>query len=367
MNITNKPTFVDLFCGMGGISLGFKSQGFQILWANDNWKTALDTYHYNFKQTQIINNDIQKLSKSFLKNYINKIDIIAAGPPCQGFSMSGLRDKKDKRNDLFHSVVDISKLLKPQFIIMENVVGLLSMTNAENKPVKEIIIEEFKKINYKVEYKILNSADFGVPQNRKRVIFIISQKGNIGFPTPTHLDNSYQNFLNKKTPKKITAGEALNNIPNSTHGKIKKPKNKYQKSMFSSSSLVHNHDMPNHSPEIIQRMSFVPQGGNWKNVPKEYYQVGGIHSNNYRRLHSNKPSITIKHAAKSMIIHPTHDRGLTVREVARIQSFHDSFKLLGTKSEQHQQLANAVPPILAEALARHLKKYIMYKPDKNTS
>jgi len=128
---------------------------------------------------------------------------------------------------------------------------------------------------------------------------------------------------------------------------------------------IFNHTKMNHSSEVLKRISLVPPGGNWKDIPKKYYNVGGEHSNNYRRLDPKKPAVTIKHAIKSMIIHPKYDRVIGVREVARLQSFDDSFVLFGTKSDQHQQLANAVPPLLGYALAKHLKQFLKNGNDTN--
>jgi DNA (cytosine-5)-methyltransferase 1 len=335
-----KPTVADLFCGMGGFSKGFEMAGFKVLFGIDNWPAALETFQKNLKDTRGILADLTRLDDKVFEEYRNKVDVLLAGPPCQGFTIIGKRDINDPRNSLFEEVVRATKIIKPKVVVIENVVGLLSMKNPNGRMVRDLIIERLEGEGYFTECRILNAADYGVPQNRKRVIFIGSKIGKVGFPEPSK--------------KFVTVGEALGNIPDAGSNTYLPPMNEYQKLMCNGATVIYNHEMPNHNPEIIKRMSFVPPGGNWRDIPKEYYNVGGKHSNNYRRLDPKAPSITIKHATKSMIIHPWYNRCLTVREAARLQSFPDNFIIYGTKFEQHQQLANAVPPLLARAIAEHI-------------
>lgn len=353
-----EPTVIDLFCGIGGFSKGFEKAGFRVLLGIDDWDIAVKSFEQNHKGAKIVLSDIREIPNKFFKKYKNKTDVIIAGPPCQGFSMSGKRDPKDIRNTLFEEVIRVSSILKPKIIVMENVVGLLSMKNPKGKLVRDLVIERFKDIGYETECRILNAADFGVPQKRRRVIFIASRVGKIGFPDPTHSEKSYITLGGKKIKSWVSVGDALGNIPDVGANKYSPPKTEFQEIMSNGATEIYNHDNTNHSDEIIKRMSFIPPGGNWRDVPKEYYNVGGEHSNNYRRLNPNKPSITIKHATKSMIIHPSHNRCITVREAARLQSFYDSFILHGTKFEQHQQLANAVPPLLGLAIAKHIFPFL---------
>ena len=250
--------------------------------------------------------------------------------------MAGKRDVFDVRNSLFHEVIRIVSVVEPTVVVIENVVGLLSMVTPEGKPIKDVIENDLKELGYKVDHKVLTASDFGVPQNRKRVIFIATRKGDIHFPEPT-------------VTKPVTVGDALGNIPERGIEYLS-PTNDYQKLMAGRKDIL-NHKPINHAPLIVKRMHCVPQGGNWKDIPIRLGQGGGIHSNNYRRLKWDEPSITIKHVSKSMIIHPIYDRTPTIREVARIQSFNDDFELLGTLYNQHQQLANAVPPLLGKAIA----------------
>jgi DNA (cytosine-5)-methyltransferase 1 len=336
-------TVLDLFCGIGGFSKGFENKNFDILLGIDNWDIALKTFERNHNNTKTLLKDLREIEDEEYLKLKNKVDVVIAGPPCQGFSMAGKRNIGDERNTLFQEVIRCVKHVNPRVVVIENVVGLLSMKNEEGKFVKDLIIEELSNLGYKSKFRVLTASDHGVPQSRKRVIFIGSKIGNINFPSP-----------NKE---EVIVGDALGNIPDSSEREYLEPKTSFQKKMASDKiKNIFNHTPMKHNETVQKRITFVPQGGNWKDVPKEYYQVGGEHSNNYRRLDPNKPSITIKHATKSMIIHPFFDRVITAREAARLQSFGDDFILEGNVSDQQQQLANAVPVFLGEAIANEIKK-----------
>ena len=347
-----KNKVIDLFCGIGGFSYGFEmTNKYEVICAADIWNVAIDTYKKNHIQNEnidILLQDLTILDKKYWEKYKNKVDIIIAGPPCQGFSMSGKREIGDERNSLFEEVIKITNITLPKYVVIENVVGLLSMQTKNNKYIKDIIIEEFKNIGYFAEFKILNAAEFGVPQLRKRVIFIASKNYPISFPTPLLTSDKF-----------VTVGDALGNVP-ANGEKYTKPKTKFQIEM-SGVKTIFNHEAQKSSEKVVKRMSFIPQGGNWQDIPLELGTGGGVHSNAYKRLDPKLPSITIKHAGKAMIIHPTENRILTAREVARLQSFPDDFILTGTKSDQHQQLANAVPPLLGKAIAEELSFYLRGK------
>lgn len=336
----SKSTVIDLFCGIGGFSKGFEMAGFDVLFGIDFWDIAIDTFKNNHKNTKGILADLTELDDSFFIEYENKVDVIIAGPPCQGFSMCGKREVGDKRNELFNEVIRAVTLVKPKIVIIENVVGLLSMKDISGNNVKDVIENEFNDIGYQVNHKVLDASEFGVPQKRKRVIFIASRIGNVNFPNPKD--------------KFITVNDALSNIPDTNIENYKKPVNDFQKLMSDGETKIYNHDPMKHNANVMKRIINVPPGGNWKDIPPEIYDVGGNHSNNYRRLDPNKPSITIKHAIKSMIIHPEFDRVITAREAARLQSFPDSFIIGGNKTDQHQQLANAVPPLLGYEIGKQI-------------
>lgn len=341
----SKYKVIDLFCGIGGFSYGFSmTKKFDVILGADIWNVALNTFKENHTGTELINEDLTKLADEYWYKYINKVDVIIAGPPCQGFSMVGQRRKDDKRNSLFEEVVRVTRITNPKIVIIENVVGLLSMTTQDGKDVKKLIIEEFENLGYNVKYKVLNAADYGVPQQRKRVIFIITKPDyNIDYPKAKYNENNY-----------ITVSQAIGNVdPNGDE--YLQPNCEFQKLMSGRKDIC-NHVRRQSNELVTKRMSFIPQGGNWKNIPKELGTGGGTYSNAYKRLDPNKPSVTIKHAAKAMIIHPTENRILTVRECARLQSFDDNFVFTGNGSDQHQQLANAVPPLLGKAIAEEIFK-----------
>jgi DNA (cytosine-5)-methyltransferase 1 len=337
-----KYKIIDLFCGIGGFSYGFEmTKRFEVVVAADIWNVALDTFKLNHtsENIDIIQCDLTQTPNDFWKKYNGLIDVIIAGPPCQGFSMSGKREIGDKRNSLFEEVIRVTSITNPKFVVVENVVGLLSMTDGNGQLIKDLIVEEFNKIGYKVEYKVLTAADYGVPQMRKRVIFVATKNLNFSYPKPILSSDKY-----------ITVGDALGNI-DPVGDKYFKAKTDYQQLMKGSSDIIQNHEKRISKDFVVERMKHIPQGGNWRNIPKELGTGGGVHSNAYKRLDPNKPSITIKHAAKAMIIHPTENRLLTIREVARLQSFNDDFVFAGSITNQHQQLANAVPPLLGQAIA----------------
>lgn len=342
-----KYKIIDLFCGVGGFSYGFEmTKKFRTVLGVDCWNVALDTFKLNHHATNICQEDIKLLDEKFFSKY-NGADVIIAGPPCQGFSMAGRRDVLDERNNLFKEVIRVVTIVRPKVVVIENVVGLLSMTTPDGKDVKAEITRELSELGYYVNHKVLTASEHGVPQNRKRVIFIASLKDNVQFPEPTHGEG--------KKPF-VTVGDALGNIPDREKQYLE-ARTEYQKLMKGRQDIL-NHNPINHAENIVKRMHSVPQGGNWKDIPLELGQGGGQHSNNYRRLKSDEPSITIKHVSKSMIIHPLYDRTPTIREVARIQSFNDDFEFTGTLYEQHQQLANAVPPILGKAIATSVLKML---------
>lgn len=342
-----KYKVIDLFCGIGGFSYGFEmTKRFEVIVAADIWPVALETFKKNHtnKNINVIECDITKTTSEFWERYNGLTDVIIAGPPCQGFSMSGKREVGDKRNSLFEEVIRITSIVNPKFVVIENVVGLLSMTNENNEQIKDLIVKEFEKIGYKTEYKVLIAADYGVPQIRKRVIFVATKDTPFSYPSPIFSPNNY-----------ITVGDALGNV-DPVGEKYTEAKTDYQKLMKGSSDEIANHEKRISKDFVVERMKHIPPGGNWKNIPPELGTGGGVHSNAYKRLDPNKPSITIKHAAKAMIIHPSENRLLTIREVARLQSFNDDFVFAGSVTNQHQQLANAVPPLLGKAIAEEILK-----------
>ena len=337
--MTEKYKAIDLFCGAGGMSYGLKMSGFEMKLGLDFEKDCEETHKLNFKNVPFICGDISEIrGEDILKKAgLNKgeLTLISGGPPCQGFSTVNGKSRflENPKNKLFVEFVRIIDELAPEWFVMENVVGLMSM---ESGRVKQAIYKAFKDIGYSVEARILNAVQYGVPQNRKRAIFIGNNKGHkIEFPEITHGENKEQLglFVSSDLKPYKTVGDALKGINNN--------------------SKLHNHILPTHDKLVLKRMSFVGEGGNQKDIPEEFKPPQKF-LNTYGRLHRKKPSNTIHTrfdvASTGSLYHPTENRALSVREGARIQSFPDDFKFAGKKGSQYRQVGNAVPPLLAKAI-----------------
>lgn len=358
---------VDLFCGCGGLSKGFEDADYNIILGVDNWDDSLHTFKKNHKNSEILNADIFKLTGSdILKTVNNKsVDVVIGGPPCQGFSLAGLRQKDDERNMLVFQFARIINELKPKAFVMENVIGILSMND---RKVKEDLLKEFNKIGYVVgEPKTLSAHHYGVPQMRKRVFFIGIRKDLNKIPTypaQTHFDPDLikQNLNLNKLKSYVTVGDAISDLPlledcGEEISDYKTTANsEYQKEMRKKSKKLYNHTCNNHTEQTKKIISLVPEGGSWVDLPKEYQNVRSF-SNTWKRLDSKKPSVTIDCGHRHHF-HYKANRVPTVRESARIQSFSDDFIFTGSKTSQFKQVGNAVPPLLAKAVALELKKKI---------
>lgn len=339
---------LDLFAGAGGLSCGFKMAGFKSVFAIDMNEKAIQTYNYNLENVgKTI--DIKKMTEEDIKKF-EGVDGIIGGPPCQGFSMAGERVVSDDRNNLYLDFIRFVRILKPKFFVMENVKGLLSMDSG--RILKEII-KRFEKIGYSVEYKVLKASDYGVPQNRERVFFIGRPKDEraIGFPM--------------KINKKVTTLEALSDMPSSDVGNdhtqyISQPKNSYQRFLRKGSSeVINNNEFTNHKQKTIDIISHVPDGGGRRDLPKKFKNVRKFNAA-FNRMPSWGQSRTIDTGHRNYF-HYSDNRIPTVRESARIQSFPDNFIFLGSRTDAYRQVGNAVPPLLAKAIASHIKKEIYSK------
>jgi len=355
--LKNKYKIIDLFAGCGGLSNGFEKVGFEAILGLDNWEESLDTYKHNHKNSEILCGDISKISSKNILDKTNGIrpTIIVGGPPCQGFSLAGKRDKNDNRNKLVYEFIRVVSELKPEFFVMENVLGFISMKNENGNKVIDEILDKFKKIGYKVNYSPLFAHHYGVPQMRRRVFVVGNRLGiDFKFPEPTH--------DNKKNPF-ITVGDAISDLPllddifGEELGNYKiNPESNYQKEMRKKSPYLYNHTKSKHSEQTTNVISFVPEGGNWRDLPKKFQNIRS-YSNTWRRLDSKKPSVTIDTGHRHHF-HYKANRVPTVRESARIQSFSDDFIFLGSRTSQFKQVGNAVPPQLASAVAKKIKFYL---------
>lgn len=375
--IANKPTLVDLFCGAGGMSLGFKQLGFKIAFANDIEPACIETYSFNhpeipneFIYEDDINNIIDEIQS---KLRFKDIDVVIGGPPCQGFSTANRqRIIDDPRNKLYKSFVKVVGNVQPKFFVMENVTGMLSVAAQ--------VVEDFAAIGYEVHYEILNSAEFGVPQNRKRLIFI----GNrLGIHNASIFDDI--NIENNFASKRFVLEDAISDLPKLEALKIKNAtdldteesgmkiathphykKNEYL-SMINNedSDIIFNHKARYNNDRDIEIFGRMHQGDK-SDDPKiadimPYKNRNHIFKDKYFKLVYKELCKTITAHMKfdcNMYIHPTQARGLTPREAARVQSFPDDYFFKGSFTKTYMQVGNSVPPLMSRGIANAVLKYI---------
>lgn len=355
-----KLSAIDLFCGAGGLSLGFKEAGFNILLGLDSWSDAILTYRHNFPETHGIIGDITQIDPSDLlkKNGIQKdqVDVIIGGPPCQGFSLSGNRVLTDPRNSLYKHFVRFVSAIKPKAFVMENVPGLLSLFKGK---VEKSVIGDFQKLGYIVQDKVLFSENYGVPQKRRRVFFVGIRKdcykGHFNYPLPICGDNLKPFVSSKDAISDLDFVEDGKSLEETTNY-ILPPLSDYQKLMREGSKKLYNHSSTIHTKKTQSIISLVPDGGNYKDLPSELQGTRKVHIA-WTRMNSQEPCFTID-CGHNHEFHYSRNRVPTVRESARIQSFPDTFVFLGKRTSQYRQVGNAVPPLMAKSLANSLIKYL---------
>lgn len=347
---------IDLFAGCGGLSKGFLDAGIEVLLGVDNNDVALKTFEYNHENSKVLNCDLSdKKSLKMIDESISsqKIDLIIAGPPCQGFSLSGPRKFDDERNKLYLSVFDAVDYFKPRAFVIENVIGMATLYKGQ---VREEIIKRFEKLGYTVSNKILNSADYGVPQKRKRLFFVGITKdiayNRFTFPLPTLSNENY-----------VSARDALDDLP-SRENEVgdnessydKKPRTEYQRYIRANSTILHNHVGTRHTELVKNVISLVPEGGNHKDLPEG---VGTSRKFNeaWTRCDGHMPAKTVDTGHRNYF-HYKYNRVPTVRENARLQSFKDDFVFFGNKTQQYRQVGNAVPPLLGYHIAKEIIKVL---------
>lgn len=339
-------TVMDLFCGCGGLSLGFEMADYHVKLAIDNWEDALVTYRHNHHNTQTYNGDLLNLDPADMKKKfrLSHIDVIVGGPPCQGFSVAGKRIIDDDRNKLYKSFVRFVEYFHPNAFVMENVPNILSIGGGA---VKEAIIRDFEKIGYTVSYKVLMASDYGVPQNRRRAIFVGLKDKLFVFPT-------------KSIDLPVTTKEALSDLPEESivDGEPYpiSPMSNYQRMMRQRANGLFNHQISIHTEETRRIIAMVPDGGNYKDLPESMWSLRKVHIA-WTRMNSQKPCFTIDTGHRHHF-HYKFNRIPTVRESARIQSFPDNFVFLGSKTSQYKQVGNAVPPYMSFALAKQIVNYL---------
>lgn len=340
-----KNKIIDLFCGCGGLSKGFEMAGFEVKAAIDMWEDAVITYNNNHKNKVAQCCDIHNWDDEYLNRLKEDEDIvgIVGGPPCQGYSTVGTRDINDPRNHLYKEYCRIVEKIMPDFFVIENVKGLITLANGI---FKDDIVNRFGNLGYKVTFKILNAADYGVPQNRYRVFFVGKKNGQkFEFPD--------------KYPYQVSTSEALSDLPTLEDGITKEKYEKetitdYQRQMRNNQTNLFNHEPTKHTEVTKQIISKIPDGGSIRDLPDDFWNIRR-YNKAFQRMNSLLPSNTVDTGHRNYF-HYKENRIPSVRENARLQSFPDDFIFYGSKTSQYKQVGNAVPPLLAYAIAKQLRK-----------
>ena len=342
---------IDLFSGCGGLSRGFIDAGCKVLLGVDNDQAALNTFSLNHGGAKGLNANLAE-EKSFdeINRIVGKrdVDLIIGGPPCQGFSLTGPRNFDDSRNSLYLAFIKMVKFYHPKAFVIENVPGMATLYHGE---VKNEIYRRFSSLGYNIKAQVLCAADFGVPQIRKRLVFIGIQKryGEVSFPHPILSEKEY-----------ITSRDAIDDLPSleNTMGNEESeycslPSTQYQREMRGTCHVLYNHVATQHTDLVKKTIAQVPEGGNYKDLPPGVGESRKFHMA-WTRCDGYHPSRTIDTGHRNYF-HYKYNRIPTVRECARLQSFPDDFVFTGTKTQQYRQVGNAVPPRLGYYLAKHLQ------------
>jgi DNA (cytosine-5)-methyltransferase 1 len=348
----------DLFCGCGGLSVGFEMDGYQIVAGIDHDAAALKTFSLNFPSATAIDLDLSNADqrKRVWKQLAESgVDVVVAGPPCQGFSLTGPRNFDDPRNSLYLAVFDLVREVRPAAFVIENVRGMASLYGGA---ICEEVVRRFARLGYTTSCEVLCAADYGVPQLRHR-LFLVGLRNELGvfsFPCATHGPKSVRSYL--------TCREAIGDLPalnppdfgTEESGYSTTSVSAYQRLMRGDSRVLFNHVATRHTEKVRSVIRLVPAGGDYRDLPSG---VGEHRRFNeaWTRYHPDRPSYTIDTGHRNHF-HYEFDRVPTIRENARLQSFPDRFRFLGTRTEQNRQVGNAVPPLLAKTIASALRCWI---------
>lgn len=382
-------TTLDLFCGAGGITEGFRQAGYKCLYGNDCMSGAIQTFSENHPDVQCDERDIKEVNPNSVRQKLGikkkELDVLVGGPPCQGFSINAPgRFLNDPRNRLFKDYIRFIEEFKPKTFLFENVPGLLSL--GDGKVFKQII-NELEEQGYHVTYKILFAAHYGVPQERWRLILLGSRFSEVSPPEPTHYALGRANFRGGRTltfslgerdkqllMPRVTVHEAIGDLPVLKMGEggetidyAVPAHSKYATMMRNPEGVTYNHFAAKLAKQNAERMKYIKPGGSWRDIPHELLPKGmqrarkSDHTKRYGRLHNEGLSSTIMTKCDphwGAVFLPDQDRSLTVREAARFQSFPDSYRFLGSRVSQYEQVGNAVPVIMAKVIAQRLRAHI---------
>jgi DNA (cytosine-5)-methyltransferase 1 len=381
---------IDLFCGAGGITEGFRQAGYECLYANDSMPEAIRTFELNHSEAWADCGDIEKVNPAKIRAELGikkgELDVLVGGPPCQGFSINAPdRFLQDPRNKLFRDYVRFLEEFEPKTFLFENVPGLLSLGDGK---VLDRILSEFVRLDYHVTVKILFAAHYGVPQERWRLILLGSKLSEIAPPEPTHYASGRANFRGgggvltfqltdsgkRKLLPAVTVAEAIGDLPRLTMGEgaeiigytAGKP-SAYARLMRNPEGVTYNHFAARLAKQNAERMKFVKPGGSWRDIPHELLPKGmqrarkSDHTKRYGRLRNDGLAGTIMTKCDphwGTVFLPDQERTLTVREAARFQSFPDTYQFLGPRVSQYEQVGNAVPVLMAKAIAAQIRTHL---------
>ena len=359
--MTKARTVIDLFCGAGGLSEGFSQAGYHVLAGNDFDDAAGETYAVTHKEARFLPGPIQNYSpRDFLRAAglrSGELDCLAGGPPCQGFSVyNHQRGLHDERSSLYREYLRLVEGLNPRWVVFENVTG---MSSAGGGGAMRAIALGLQKLGYTGAWKTLKAEEYGVPQERRRLVFIGTRTDSpVFFPEATHGEGLLP---------LVTVRDAISDLPYLQNGEDKgmqkfrrKPRSSYQALLRGDETEIYNHSAPQLADINMRRMKHIPEGGSWRDVPIALLPAGMRrarrcdHTKRYGRLRWDGLASTILTKCDlhwGAYIHPEQDRVLTVREAARFQSFPDWFHFSGSRTEQYIQVGNAVPPLLGKQIA----------------
>jgi DNA (cytosine-5)-methyltransferase 1 len=381
---------IDLFCGAGGITEGFRQAGYRCLYANDCMPEAIATFHANHSNIWSECRDIEEVNVSEVRHRLKlkrgELDVLVGGPPCQGFSINAPeRFLHDPRNRLFKDYIRFLKEFEPKTFLFENVPGLLSLGDGR---IFSQIVQELRNCEYDVSAKILFAAHYGVPQQRWRLILLGSRISEIQPPEPTHYAKGCANFRGGRhlvfhqrdadkrcLPPAVTVWEAIGDLPrlemgegSETVGYTYEAHSSYARLMRNPEGITFNHFAARLSKQNVERMQYIKPGGSWRDIPHKLLPRGmqkaraSDHTKRYGRLRNDGLAGTIMTKCDphwGAVFLPDQDRSLTVREAARFQSFPDSYRFLGSRVAQYQQVGNAVPVLMAKAIAMQIRRHLL--------
>lgn len=400
MRTTAHPrTAIDLFAGAGGLSEGLREAGFTSLYANEVEPVYAKTYSLNHPEAIVESRDVRRVNAHEIREQLGlqkqELDLVAGGPPCQGFSINApKRSQDDQRNHLFKEFLKFVREFEPRAVLIENVPGLVSFENGETL---QAILESLNELEYTADVQILYAPHYGVPQTRWRTIIIGLRNGTgdiSPFPQINRNAPMRVNFTsefagrplvlntspNEQLAPHTSVADAISDLPALSNGEsaddgsdyATKPKTIYQELMRKNSRGVLNHKAPKLGMINLQRLAHIPPGGNWTNIPAELLPKGMLrarrsdHTKRYGRVSPNGLASTILTKCDphwGAYFHYDQDRTFTVREAARIQSFPDRYIFSGSQADQYAQVGNAVPPLLGAAVGASISDALTAQSD----